>query len=201
MRSSTNYPSATHICDAHPPITSRYTLLPRYPKGAGGHPARRLKSASKNPFRQAYFGNETTAVCQWVSMIPCGKKALILCSQLECPPSSVLSGYVARPPTKVSAEGDPDPAGSGNRIRLALERPKPLQGYFRAKPWWMATSNSLPWTPADLESLWYETAPHATERNFRAGNRTSGPDSGRIRIGKASKSILRTTFGRPKGRF
>ncbi len=36
---------------------------------------------------------------------------------------------------------------------------------------------------------------------FRAGNRASGPDAGRIPIGKSSKSAPRSAFGRPQHRF
>ncbi len=39
------------------------------------------------------------------------------------------------------------------------------------------------------------------QRCFRAGNRASGSDFGRILVGKASKSVLRPAEGRPEGRL
>ncbi len=43
--------------------------------------------------------------------------------------------------------------------------------------------------------------PVVTEQCFGAGNRPSKPDSGRLLIGKASRSALRPAIGRPEGRF
>ncbi len=46
-----------------------------------------------------------------------------------------------------------------------------------------------------------ETKHYVTRWCFRAGNRASGPDFGRIAIGKTFKSPLRPVEGRPEGRF
>jgi hypothetical protein len=54
------------------------------------------------------------------------------------------------------------------------------------------SSSNLSWMSNRLPSV--------TQYCFRAGNRSSEPDFGRILIGKASKSALRPAEGRPEGR-
>ncbi len=54
--------------------------------------------------------------------------------------------------------------------------------------------------PSDL-TVRLTIVPCVTQWCFRAGNRASGPDVGRILFGKTSKSALRPAFGRPDCRL
>ena len=59
----------------------------------------------------------------------------------------------------------------------------------------------LPQRRGRLDIVDHKPVFYVTQLCFRAGNQPSGPDFGRIRFRKTSKSAVRPAEGRPEGRF